>query len=140
MHTAKRVTRSVKKVKKRYLIHLHGMRWTKDTIEGYVRGPKIEFQYSINEITGHTKIIYYPNITIVDAKNYLLKMEKEIMSKVAAGHSNFSPRRSSGMFYLQRSNNPTFTPAATSAIGENVLSQRFVEILMSWNLRVIQGR
>jgi hypothetical protein len=115
------------------------MRLRPRSIEGYIRGPKIEFQYSINP-KGIVHISYNPNITIADAIKYLLKMEKEIMNRVAAGHPTFPVKRSKGMFYLQRSGNPTFTQAATNAIDQNILSERFVNTLMNWNFRIIQGR
>ena len=141
LHTADRRYRTVKGVKTLRLIHLHAM-WLKPrSIEGYVRGPNIEFQYKL-DLSANSRIVYHPNIDIAGADTYLRRMGREIMKAVNASPPKRGkwPKRTKGMFYLQRQNNPTFTPAAHRAIRQNILSERFVTTLMQWNFRVIQGR
>jgi hypothetical protein len=139
LHTADRRYRQVKKVRKLHLIHLHGMHKRSSSIDGYVCGPNIEFQYSMNQ-KGIADIIYHPNISVQKAEGYLRKMAKEIKSRVEAGHISYPVKRSQGMFYLQRWKNPDLTSAANNAVNQKVLSFRFVDTMKVWNLRVLQGR
>ena len=140
LHTADRRYRTVKGVRTRRLIHLHAMRRRPRSIEGYVRGPNIEFQYTL-DLSGNSRIVYHPNIDIAEADNYLRRMEREIMRTVNTDlPDDIWPRRTRGMFYLRRWRNPTFTQAADRAIRQNILSERFVKTLIQWDFQVIQGR
>ncbi len=134
MHTRKNRQKNGIKVLK----HLNGMKLVGNRIDGYVSGPDVEIEYSVDSSGMVT--ISGSNMSRVNALDYLNRLKSEIMSRVAQGHSTFNPSRTPGHFYLQRSANPGVTDAANAAIAAKLITLKFVHQVVKWNLRVIVGR
>lgn len=137
MHTRK--TRQ--KNKKKVLKHLNAVKRTPSTILGHVCGPEVEIVYEITaSATGAQVNLHSSSIGIQAGYSYMEKVLREIMARVAQGHSTFRVRRTPGHFYLRRDNNTSLSGAAREAVAQNLLSDEFVTQAAKWKLKVIRGR
>lgn len=142
LHTGNRKTSQHKKKISRYLVHINIIKLIKskrNAVEGYVCGPKVEIIYSIN--SNGVSISFQRGMSANQAHAYIQSLEKEIMAVVNRGHGNtYPPKRTKGMYYIRRWNNPNITQAANSAVSAGLLTQNFVNIAQKWNFQVIEGQ
>jgi hypothetical protein len=122
----------------RILRHLNAMTLQNGVINGFVSGPSLSIEYEIDN-TGQVSV-NASTLTLQSTLAYLNRfIKREILQRVQQGHSSYGTRLTNGHYYLRRSRNPRITKAAKKAVAGGLLSQKFVNAAVRWNIRVIIG-
>lgn len=134
----KRVSETVKGKKR--LLCLLGLHLDSDNrVLGGVSGPKGELDFEI--LSNGNLDVNYSTFSASDELIVRARIITAINQVARNGFPTtfFPAKRTKGEFYLMRDGNPSFTFSAKNAIDANQITNRFVNKMMTFKLKVIRA-
>lgn len=127
----------------RYLHAMYAPPGQQRIIEGAISGPTLFWRYSLLQHKGRTQMNVAAEPVSSRARQRMSqRFLREITNRVdeeKARAQFFGVNRTPGQFYLRRWRNGSAAndPTCVQAVEQEVLDQRFVAILQSWNFQLL---